>query len=66
MILLILNTNSKAEEWDDLIEVESEIDGFCYFTKMIKPEEEYNLEFESTRTTSPLAYASCVIPLYSA
>ncbi len=47
LILLILNTNSKAEEWDDLIEVESEIDGFCYFTKMIKPEEEYNLEFES-------------------
>ena len=46
-ILLILNTNLKAEEWDDLIEVESEIDGFCYFTKMLKPEEEYNLEFES-------------------
>ena len=47
LILLILNINLKAEEWDDLIEVESEIDGFCYFTKMIKPEEEYNLEFES-------------------
>ena len=36
-----------AVEWEDLVEVKSYIDGHCYYTKMTKPEKEYDLKFES-------------------
>ena len=47
ILSLFFNAQILADEWNDLIEVESSIDGFCYYTKKVKTNDFYNLEFES-------------------